>query len=116
MSMATRLPEISEQGWELCDEASRSHCNLSVRPVPFTGLRLLLIPSVLKVYPVVIYDRAPVIRPAANWIALGKTTGRGLKATTNSVKGTIKTVYGYALVRDFREKLGVSGELKQSIK
>jgi hypothetical protein len=53
---------------------------------------------------------------AANWIALGKTTGRGLKATTNGVKRTIKTVYGYPLVRDFREKFGVSGESKQSIK
>lgn len=43
---------------------------------------------------------------AANWIQLGKTTGRGLKAATNSARKSIKTVYGYPLVKDFREKLG----------
>ncbi len=42
---------------------------------------------------------------AANWIFLGKTTGRGKNDQTNKVNRTIKDVYGYPLVRDFREVL-----------
>lgn len=43
---------------------------------------------------------------AANWILLGKTTGRGKNDRTNKVNRSIKDVYGYPLIRDFREKLG----------
>ncbi len=42
---------------------------------------------------------------AANWISLGKTTGRGLNAKAGRAKKSIKTVYGYPLVKDFRKKL-----------
>lgn len=44
---------------------------------------------------------------AANWILLGKTTGRGLNDKANKVNRSIKSVYGYPLVKNFREKLGV---------
>ena len=44
---------------------------------------------------------------AANWIWLGKTTGRGLNDKTNKVNRSIKSVYGYPLVANFRQKLGV---------
>jgi hypothetical protein len=43
---------------------------------------------------------------AANWIFLGKTTGRGLNDQTNRVNRSIKEVYGYPLIRDFRARLG----------
>ena len=42
---------------------------------------------------------------AANWIYLGKTTGRGKDDQTGKPNRTIKDVYGYPLVKDFREKL-----------
>jgi hypothetical protein len=42
---------------------------------------------------------------AANWIWLGKTTGRGIYDQTNRVNRPIKDVYGYPLVRDFRARL-----------
>ena len=44
---------------------------------------------------------------AANWTLLGKTTGRGKDNPTRKVIRSIKYVYGYPLVRDFRNKLGV---------
>ena len=44
---------------------------------------------------------------AANWIWLGKTTGRGLNDKANKVNRSIKSVYGYPLTADFRQKLGV---------
>ena len=43
---------------------------------------------------------------AANWILLGKTTGRGKNDQTNKVNRSIKYVYGYPLTRDFRARLG----------
>ena len=43
---------------------------------------------------------------AANWIVLGKTTGRGSNAPTFAVTRSIKEVLGYPLVRDFRDRLG----------
>lgn len=43
---------------------------------------------------------------AANWILLGKTTGRGKNDQTNKVNRSIKYVYGYPLIGDFREMLG----------
>lgn len=45
---------------------------------------------------------------AANWIYLGKTTGRGKADNSHKPNRTIKDVLGYALVRNFRKKLGVS--------
>jgi len=42
---------------------------------------------------------------AANWLLLGKTSGRGLNAKTHKICRSIKSVYGYPLVADFREKL-----------
>ena len=46
---------------------------------------------------------------AANWIYLGKTTGRGKDDQTGKPNRSLKAVYGYPLVKDFREKLaGVS--------
>jgi len=43
---------------------------------------------------------------AANWLALGKTTGRGLNDRIHIANRSIKEVYGYPLVRDFKAKLG----------
>jgi hypothetical protein len=43
---------------------------------------------------------------AANWICLGKTTGRGKDDQTGKPNRSLKAVYGYPLVKDFREKLG----------
>ena len=46
---------------------------------------------------------------AANWIYLGLTTGRGKDDQTHKPNRSLKAVYGYPLVKDFREKLaGVS--------
>jgi hypothetical protein len=45
---------------------------------------------------------------AANWIYLGKTTGRGKNDQTNKPNRSLKAVYGYPLIKDFRKKLGVS--------
>jgi hypothetical protein len=42
---------------------------------------------------------------AANWVYLGLTTGRGKNDNTGKPNRSIKAVYGYGLVRDFREKL-----------
>jgi len=43
---------------------------------------------------------------AANWIDLGKTTGRGKDAPTKRPRVPIKDVLGYPLTRRFRELLG----------
>jgi hypothetical protein len=42
---------------------------------------------------------------AANWIFLGKTTGRGKLDQTGKPNRSIKDVYGYPLIRQFRERL-----------
>jgi hypothetical protein len=42
---------------------------------------------------------------AANWIYLGKTTGRGKNDQTNKPNRSIKAVWGNPLVKDFREQL-----------
>ena len=41
----------------------------------------------------------------ANWIYLGLTTGRGKNDHTNKPNRSIKAVWGYPLIKDFREKL-----------
>lgn len=45
---------------------------------------------------------------AANWILLGETTGRGKDDQTNKQNRSIKQVWGYPLVRNFRARLGVA--------
>lgn len=42
---------------------------------------------------------------AANWIYLGKTTGRGKLDRTNKKNRSLKDVYGYPLRKDFRRML-----------
>lgn len=42
---------------------------------------------------------------AANWIRLGKTTGRGKNDQTGKANRSIKTVFGYPLAKDFRKYL-----------
>jgi hypothetical protein len=42
---------------------------------------------------------------AANWIVLGRTTGRGKADQTRKPNRPIKEILGYPLVRDFRERL-----------
>ena len=42
---------------------------------------------------------------AANWIYLGKTTGRGKDDQTQKANRSIKAVYGYPLCKEFRERL-----------
>ncbi len=42
---------------------------------------------------------------AANWICLGKTTGRGKNDQTNKPNRSIKTVWGYPLSKSFRKLL-----------
>jgi hypothetical protein len=46
---------------------------------------------------------------AANWVWLGRTTGRGHKDQTNRPNRPLKDVLGYALTRHFRERLGRVG-------
>ncbi len=42
---------------------------------------------------------------AANWVWMGRTTGRGKDDQTNRPNRSLKDVWGYPLVRDFRERL-----------
>ncbi len=42
---------------------------------------------------------------AANWIEIGRTTGRGKNDQTNKVNRSLKTVLGYPLSKSFREIL-----------
>lgn len=43
---------------------------------------------------------------AANWIRLGRTTGRGKDDSTGKPNRPLKEILGYPLVRDFRQRLG----------
>ncbi len=43
---------------------------------------------------------------AANWVCMGRTTGRGKADQTHRPNRTIKDVWGYPLVKDFRNLLG----------
>lgn len=43
---------------------------------------------------------------ASNWTYLGLTTGRGKDAPTLAPTRSVKQVYGYPLVKDFRRRLG----------
>jgi len=42
---------------------------------------------------------------AANWIYIGKTTGRGKNDKTNKVNRSIKAVWVYPLTKDFKNKM-----------
>jgi hypothetical protein len=42
---------------------------------------------------------------AANWICVGRTTGRGKADQTHAANRSLKDVWVYPLGRDFREKL-----------
>jgi len=42
---------------------------------------------------------------AANWMLMGQTTGRGKDDQTHMANRSIKQVLGYALVKDFRQRL-----------
>jgi hypothetical protein len=42
---------------------------------------------------------------AANWVYLGKTTGRGKDDQTHKPNRSIKAVWGYPLLKNFRERL-----------
>lgn len=42
---------------------------------------------------------------AANWTVMGQTTGRGKADQTHRANRSIKQVLGYALVKDFRQRL-----------
>ena len=43
---------------------------------------------------------------AANWIVLGRTTGRGHNARSHRPTQPVKEVLGYPLTPRFRERLG----------
>lgn len=45
---------------------------------------------------------------AANWISLGLTTGRGKDDLTHKANRPLKAVYGYPLVKHFRQRLSQS--------
>ena len=42
---------------------------------------------------------------AANWVHMGQTTGRGKDDQTKRPNRSLKDVFGYALVKDFRKRL-----------
>jgi hypothetical protein len=46
---------------------------------------------------------------AANWVFLGKTTGRGKQSNSDAPNRSIKEVLGYPLTKRFRELLGEVG-------
>jgi hypothetical protein len=46
---------------------------------------------------------------AANWVWLGRTTGRGKNDQTNRPNRPLKDVLGYPLTRGFRARLGKVG-------
>jgi hypothetical protein len=45
---------------------------------------------------------------AANWVWMGRTTGRGKDDQTKRPNRPLKDVWGYPLVKDFRARLGVT--------
>jgi hypothetical protein len=45
---------------------------------------------------------------AANWVLMGRTTGRGKDDQTNRPNRSIKQVLGYPLTRRFRQLLGAT--------
>lgn len=51
---------------------------------------------------------------AANWVYLGLTTGRGKNDNTKKQNRSLKSVWGYPLVEDFREKMNYEHDQKRS--
>ena len=47
---------------------------------------------------------------AANWIYLGDTTGRGKNDQTRKPNRSIKAVWGYPLVKNFRKRMTTEDE------
>jgi hypothetical protein len=47
---------------------------------------------------------------AANWLHLGRTTGRGKDSQSKRPNRSLKDVLGYPLVRDYRRRL-CAGEM-----
>jgi hypothetical protein len=45
------------------------------------------------------------VLPCANWVLLGKTTGRGMQSNSYVPDRSVKQVLGYPLTRRFRELL-----------
>ena len=45
---------------------------------------------------------------AANWMELGQTTGRGKGDLTHKPNRSLKKIFGYALVDDYRERLSTT--------
>ena len=50
---------------------------------------------------------------AANWTLMGMTTGRGKDAPTYEPNRSIKQVLGYALVKDFRQRLSHLAQMSE---
>lgn len=48
---------------------------------------------------------AGTVYRAANWIAIGRSSGRGLRSKHGDPQRTIKNILGYPLTPDFRERL-----------
>ncbi len=115
-------------GWSA--EARRRHLRLLVANTRFLILPWVQVPQLAshllghmakrlstdweRVYQHPIYWLETFIDPArfrgtcyraANWIVLGRTTGRGHRAATKQPTRPIKEVLGYPLVRDFRARL-----------
>jgi len=54
---------------------------------------------------------------AANWVVLGRTTGRGKNDHTGKPNRPIKEMLGYPLCRDFRERLSqVTGQVEFAVR
>jgi hypothetical protein len=80
--------------------------------------RFLILPWVRGMYGHPIYFLETFVDPerfrgtcyrAANWVLLGKTTGRGKQSNSYVPNRSIKQVLGYPLTKRFRELLGEVG-------
>jgi len=47
---------------------------------------------------------------SANWIAVGRTQGRGKQDRFRKAGETVKEIYMYALAKDFRARMGLAAE------
>ncbi len=52
---------------------------------------------------------------AANWIEVGQTQGRGRQDSAHAHAETVKTIYLYALEKDFRNRMGVQRPVRQAL-
>jgi len=58
-----------------------------------------------KITPIFAVDVFNRSYKAANWIYLGDTTGRGKNDQSKKANRSIKAVFGYPLIKDFRRHL-----------